>query len=139
MADTYRLLLDENIEHEVLDRLVDAGHNVEHVDTVANLGKGASDTELAAYSVATDRAIVTYDDDFIEEVPPTDYLSARRESRRSGGRESDTLSTYVGWNCSRSHRLKRIEIPPSHRGRTSRTHRRIGVTGAWHSHRHVGS
>jgi hypothetical protein len=50
MADTYRLLLDEHIEHEVLDRLVDAGHNVEHVDTVANLGKGASDTELAAYS-----------------------------------------------------------------------------------------
>jgi predicted nuclease of predicted toxin-antitoxin system len=73
MADTYRLLLDENIEHEVLDRLVDAGHDVEHVDTVANLGKGASDTELAGYSVATDRAIVTYDDDFIADVPPTDY------------------------------------------------------------------
>jgi predicted nuclease of predicted toxin-antitoxin system len=73
MADTYRLLLDENIEHAVLDRLVDAGHNVEHVDTVADLGKGASDTELAEYSVATDRTIVTYDDDFIEDVPPTDY------------------------------------------------------------------
>jgi putative intracellular protease/amidase len=73
MADTYRLLLDENIEHEVLDRLVDAGHDVEHVDTVANLGKGAKDTELAGYSVATDRAIVTYDDDFIADVPPTDY------------------------------------------------------------------
>lgn len=73
MAGTYRLLLDENLEHEVLDRLVDAGHDVEHVDTVANLGKGASDTELAAYSVATDRAIVTYDDDFVEDVPPTEY------------------------------------------------------------------
>lgn len=73
MADTYRLLLDENIEHEVLDRLVDAGHDVEHVDTVASLEKGASDRELAAYSVATDRAIVTYDDDFIEAVPPTAY------------------------------------------------------------------
>ena len=41
MADTYRLLLDENIEHEVLDRLVDAGHDVEHVDTVTYLGKGS--------------------------------------------------------------------------------------------------
>lgn len=76
MADTYRLLLDENIEHEVLERLTDAGHNVKHVDTVAKLGKGVRDTELAAHSVATDRAIVTYDDDFIEEVPPTEYRAA---------------------------------------------------------------
>ena len=54
MADTYRLLLDGNIEHEMLDRLVDAGHDVEHLDTVAKLRKGESDTELAGYSVATD-------------------------------------------------------------------------------------
>lgn len=73
MVDTYRLLLDENLEREVLDRLTDAGHDVEHVDTVAALGKGASDAELAAYSVATDRAIVTYDDDFVEDVPPAAY------------------------------------------------------------------
>ena len=76
MADTYRLLLDENIEHEVMERLTDAGHNVEHVDTVAKLRKGARDTELAAYSVAADRAIVTYGDDFIEDVPPTEYRAA---------------------------------------------------------------
>ena len=76
MGTTYRLLLDENLEHEVLDRLVDAGHDVEHVDTVTALGKGASDTDLAAYSRGTDRAIVTYDDDFIEDVPPTEYHAA---------------------------------------------------------------
>lgn len=69
----YRLLLDENIEHEVIDRLADAGHDVEHVDTVAELDKGTSDTDLAAYSRETDRTIVTYDDDFIEDVPPTAY------------------------------------------------------------------
>lgn len=73
MADTYRLLLDENIEHEVMERLADAGHNVEHVDTVAELEKGARDTELAAYSAAADRSIVTYDDDFIDRVSPTEY------------------------------------------------------------------
>lgn len=76
MVDTYRLLLDENIEHEVMERLDDAGHDVEHVDTVAELGKGSSDTDLATYSVETDRAIVTYDDDFIEDVPPTEYRAA---------------------------------------------------------------
>lgn len=76
MAATYRLLLDENLEHGILERLTDAGHDVEHVDTVAKLGKGARDAELAAYSVATDRTIVTYDDDFIEDVPPTAYRAA---------------------------------------------------------------
>lgn len=28
MEETYRLLLDESLEHEVLERLVDAGHDV---------------------------------------------------------------------------------------------------------------
>lgn len=73
MAEPYRLLLDENVEHEVMDRLTDVGHDVKHVDTVPELGKGASDTELAAYSIGTHRAIVTYDDDFIEAVPPSAY------------------------------------------------------------------
>lgn len=69
----YRLLLDENVEHEVAARLENTGHDVEHVDGVSRLGKGATDTALARYSVETDRTIVTYDDDFVEEVPPDLY------------------------------------------------------------------
>ena len=69
----YRLLLDENIEHEVADRLEAKGHDVEHVDSVPELGKGASDGTLATYSVRTDRTIVTYDDDFVVDVPSDDY------------------------------------------------------------------
>ena len=69
----YRLLLDENIEREAFDRLNDAGDDVEHVDFVSKLDKGASDTDLARYSIETDRTIVTYDDDFIEDVPPSQY------------------------------------------------------------------
>ena len=69
----YRLLLDEHIEHEVFDRLESAGHDVEHIDWVTELGKGANDEALAEYSVTTDRTIVTYDDDFIEKVPPAEY------------------------------------------------------------------
>ena len=55
MGATYRLLLDENLEHEVLDRLVNAGHDVEHVDTVTALEKDGSDTDLAAYPLIPNR------------------------------------------------------------------------------------
>lgn len=41
---------------------------MEHVDQVPSLGKGATDKALAAYSRETDRTIVTYDDDFVEDV-----------------------------------------------------------------------
>jgi predicted nuclease of predicted toxin-antitoxin system len=61
----YRLLLDENIEHEILHRLENYGHDVEHVDFVPELGKGTADTALGAYSKQADRVIVTYDDDFV--------------------------------------------------------------------------
>ncbi|OTF01976.1 DUF5615 family PIN-like protein [Halorubrum sp. SD683] len=69
----YRLLLDENLENDVRHRLENLGHDVEHVDFVAELGKGATDEELAKHSRESDRAIVTYDDDFVEEVGPEQY------------------------------------------------------------------
>jgi predicted nuclease of predicted toxin-antitoxin system len=70
---SYQLLLNENIEHEVLHRLEDNGHDVEHVEFVSQLGKGANDIALARYSVTTNRTIVTYDDDFIKKVPLEQY------------------------------------------------------------------
>ena len=72
----YRLLLDENIEHEVLHRLTADGHDVEHVDSVPRLGKGTSDETIARYSLDADRIIVTHDDDFVEDVPPNRYRAA---------------------------------------------------------------
>ena len=72
----YRLLLDENIEHEVLHRLTADGHDVEHVDSVPRLGKGTSDETIARYSLDADRTIVTHDDDFVEDVPPNRYRAA---------------------------------------------------------------
>lgn len=69
----YRLILDENIEHEVARRLEAAGHDVEHVDDVPALGKGTTDEVLSEYSLQTDRTIVTYDDDFIRRVPADAY------------------------------------------------------------------
>lgn len=69
----YRLVLDENVEHEVLDRLENLGHDVEHVDFSPQLGKGSTDEALARYSRETDRTIVTYDDDFVRKVPSDRY------------------------------------------------------------------
>ena len=43
----YRLILDENVEHEVFHRLENYGHDVEHVDFVPDLGKGTADHPIA--------------------------------------------------------------------------------------------
>jgi predicted nuclease of predicted toxin-antitoxin system len=69
----YRLILDENVEHEVYHRLENYGHDVEHVDFVSELGKGTGEHPIAQYSRDTDRVVVTYDDDFVLEVNETDY------------------------------------------------------------------
>jgi predicted nuclease of predicted toxin-antitoxin system len=61
----YRLLCDENVEHEIGFRLENYGHDIEHVDFVQSLGKGISDERIAEYSISEDRLIVTYDDDFV--------------------------------------------------------------------------
>lgn len=61
----FRFLLDENVERAVGTRLERAGHDVEHVDSVSELGKGATDRAIGAYSLEADRVIVTYDDDFV--------------------------------------------------------------------------
>ncbi len=74
---SYRLILDENVEHEVLHRLENDGHDVEHVEFVSELGKGIDDHPIARYSLTTDRIIVTYDDDdFVLEVDESDYRGA---------------------------------------------------------------
>lgn len=62
---TYRLLLDEHIEHEVFHRLGNYDHDVEHVEFASSLGKEATDGEIARYSLEVDRLILTYDDDFV--------------------------------------------------------------------------
>lgn len=73
MTYSYRLLLDEHIEHSARHRLRYADHDVDHVDFVPSLGKGADDEEIAQYSLESERAIVTHDIDFIVELPETAY------------------------------------------------------------------
>lgn len=68
-----RLLADENVDDRLVYRLTQAGHDVEHVDFVPELGKGSSDEEIAAHSRETGRILVSSDADFLSDFDPEDY------------------------------------------------------------------
>ena len=66
-------LLDENIAAPLADKLDKAGHDVERVVNVSELGEGVDDTTIRLYAAEENRLIVTSDDDFIQ--MPTDTHS----------------------------------------------------------------
>lgn len=70
----FELLLDENVEHDVLYKLQARGHDVEHVEFVETLGKGATDTAVAEYSLDTGRVVLSYDDDFRDDFSSTEFF-----------------------------------------------------------------
>jgi len=59
-------LLDENISVPLADKLDKAGHDVERVVHVSELGEGVDDTAICLYAVQEGRLIVTSDDDFVQ-------------------------------------------------------------------------
>jgi len=67
-----RILADENVDRQVVERLTAEGIDIEHVDRIEALGKGAGDSAVATYSTAHDRLLLTNDDDFLRELPPDD-------------------------------------------------------------------
>jgi predicted nuclease of predicted toxin-antitoxin system len=58
-------LLDENIAAPLADKLDKAGHDVERVVDVSELGEGVDDATIGLYAVQERRLIVTSDDDFV--------------------------------------------------------------------------
>jgi len=70
---TARILADENVDHRVVHRLENYGHDVEHVDFAAQLDKGSDDSDVAEYSLETDRLLLTSDDDFLTDFGTTEY------------------------------------------------------------------
>lgn len=46
-----KFLLDENLEHEVLDRLETLGYEAARVERHRDLGKGSEDASIAAFSL----------------------------------------------------------------------------------------
>jgi predicted nuclease of predicted toxin-antitoxin system len=63
----YRILADENVERATVTYLRKLGHDVEQVDSVAELGFGAEDEAVARYAREHERLILTQDDDFFVE------------------------------------------------------------------------
>ncbi|WP_324759529.1 DUF5615 family PIN-like protein [Haloarcula sp. GH36] len=59
-------LLDENIAAPLADKLDKAGHDVERVVDVSELGEGVDDTAIRLYAVENSQVIVTSDDDFVQ-------------------------------------------------------------------------
>jgi predicted nuclease of predicted toxin-antitoxin system len=59
-------LLDENIAAPLADKLDKAGHDVERVVDVNELGDGVDDSTIRLYAVKEDRLVVTSDDDFVQ-------------------------------------------------------------------------
>ena len=59
-------LLDENIAAPLADKLDKAGHDVQRVAGVSELGEGVKDTTIRLYAVQESRLIVTSDDDFVQ-------------------------------------------------------------------------
>jgi len=58
-------LLEENIAAPLADKLDKAGHDVERIIDVSELGEGVDDTTIRLYAVQEGRLIVTSDDDFV--------------------------------------------------------------------------
>ena len=59
-------LLDENIAAPLADKLDKAGHDVERVVNVSELGEGVDDAAICRYAVQERRLIITSDDDFVQ-------------------------------------------------------------------------
>lgn len=55
-------LLDEDTERELAAKLSQAGHDVERVVNVDELGPGTDDPDIRAYARQRNRIIFTYDD-----------------------------------------------------------------------------
>ncbi len=70
---TYRILVDENVDQRVVPRLEADGHDAVHVESHRSLGKGSDDASIASESAASDRLILTGDDDFLSEFEPPEY------------------------------------------------------------------
>lgn len=96
----YRILCDENVELATVNYLEKLGHDVVRVTGVSELSEGDADERLAQYSRETNRLVLTQDDDFLTDVPPTETAGvlAQRDqslSARQVGDVVDEMATHI--------------------------------------------
>jgi predicted nuclease of predicted toxin-antitoxin system len=61
-----RFLLDEDTKAEIATHLSKSGHDVERVVETDQLGLGSSHSDVMEYAHATNRIIITHDDDYVD-------------------------------------------------------------------------
>jgi rRNA-processing protein FCF1 len=62
---TYRIICDEHVEKQTAEYLRREGHEAVHVE--GTLGLSADDTDIGVYARENGRAVLTNDDDFLDE------------------------------------------------------------------------
>lgn len=97
---TYRIIADENVEPHTRRYLDQLGHDIEWVGDVPELGLSVTDEDIAAYSLRTDRLVLTQDDDFftILSVDETAGVLYQKDQRLSGKQVGDIvheIATHV--------------------------------------------
>jgi len=96
----YRIVADEHIELPTRRYLRKLGHDVEWIGDVRELGLSSSDEEIASYSLAEDRLVLTQDDDFFLELDLSDcagilFQRDQSLSAREIGDVVDEMSRYI--------------------------------------------
>jgi len=96
----YRIVAHEHVELPTRRYLRQFGHDVEWIGDVSELGLSSSDEDIAAYSLAEDRLVLTQDDDFFLKLDLSDsagILFQRDQllSARQVGDIVDAMSRYV--------------------------------------------
>lgn len=96
----YRLIADEHVEPLTRRFLRERGHDIEWVGHVPELGLGAVDADIAAYSRDEDRLLLTRDDDFLTRLDPSDtagvlFLRDRTLSESEIAEIVDTIEGYL--------------------------------------------
>lgn len=69
---TYSFLLDEDTEAKLAVKLSKAGHDVERVVEVPELGAGIDDDAVREYALDSARIIITHDKDYLR-FPPKSH------------------------------------------------------------------
>lgn len=96
----YRIIADENVEPQTRQYLRKLGHDTEWVGDTPELGLGATDREIAAYSTETSRLVLTQDNDFFTELQTEDSAGVlfQRDQTLTGREVGDIvneLSRYI--------------------------------------------
>jgi rRNA-processing protein FCF1 len=98
---TYRIICDEHVEQQTVEYLRREGHEAVHVE--GTLGLSTDDTEIGAYARENGHAVMTNDDDFLNdtkfpEITVLYYTDNERRAHELATMIAE-LTTYYPTQC----------------------------------------